>query len=104
MAKSVSTAAGSSLIRSRQSGASGCAGSATASRPRGASRVGEHVEPAVPADVQPVRASTPCCTTRSAGAAGPVPLRSASHTSLRGAVPCAALIISHRPSRLTETP
>ena len=91
-------------MRSRQRAGSGWAGSVTASLPRGApASVKTYSRPSRPT-CSPVRASTPSCTTWSSGAAVPEAARSASHTSLRGAVPWAAEITSQRPSRLTETP
>ena len=98
-----STASGSSRIRSHQSaGLPTVAGSATAIRPRGAPRsVNTYSRPSRPART-PVCASTPSCTTRSSGAAGSDDVRSASHRSLRGAVPREADRKSQCPSRLTE--
>ncbi len=51
-----------------------------------------------------VSASTPVCTSVRAGSSGEDAARSAIQTSLRGAVPGEAVSVSHRPSRLTDTP
>ena len=98
-----STASGSCPIRSRQVAGAGSAGSVTAIRPRGApASVNTYSRPSRPTRT-PVCASTPSWITRRSGEAGSDSDRSAIHRSLRGAVPRDAEMISHRPSRLTET-
>ena len=69
----------------------GSAGSSTASRPRGRVPVGEHVDPAVAADVQrgAARRRPPARRAASGDSSRPSD-RSASHRSLRGAVPADA--------------
>ena len=103
MAYPRSTASGSSAIRSRQPARSATdTGSATAIRPRGAPRsVNTYMSPSRPAHTE-VCASTSSCTTCRFGDEGSEADRSASHRSLRGAVPRDADRKSQRPSRLTE--
>ena len=103
-ATSSRTAVGSSASSVVQCSTPGAVGSVTAIRPRGASRLVCTYSRPSRATHAPVSASRPTATSTNDGCSSPDAVRSAIHTSVRGAVPAEADTMSQRPSRETDTP